>query len=50
MVEGVILPRQHIPMAPLSARMPSTEPVVNFNTPVELGYDANAAVAERSGW
>ena len=41
-----VLPRQHIPMAPLSARMPSTEPVVNFNTPVELGYDANAAVAE----
>ena len=29
-----------------SARMPSTEPVVNFNTPVELGYDANGAVAE----
>ena len=41
-----VLPRQHIPMVPLSARMPSTEPVVNFNTPVELGYDANGAVAE----
>ena len=41
-----VLPRQHIPMAPLSARMPSVEPVVNFNTPVELGYDANGAVAE----
>ena len=36
-----VLPRQHIPMVPLQARMPSTEPVVNFNTPVELGYDAN---------
>ena len=31
-----VLPRQHIPMVPLSARMPSTDPVVNFNTPVEL--------------
>ena len=41
-----VLPRQHIPMVPLTARMPSTEPVVNFNTPVELGYDANGAVAE----
>jgi formate dehydrogenase beta subunit len=41
-----VLPRQHIPMVPLQARMPSTEPVVNFNTPVELGYDANGAVAE----
>ena len=28
------------------ARMPSTDPEVNFNTPVELGYDANQAVAE----
>ena len=37
-----VLPRQHIPMVPLAARMPSTEPDVNFNTPVELGYDANA--------
>jgi formate dehydrogenase beta subunit len=41
-----ILPRQHIPMVPLQARMPSTDPVVNFNTPVEMGYDANGAVAE----
>src|SRR4029077_13719477 len=40
------LPRQHIPMVPLQARMPSTDPIVNFNTPVELGYDANGAVAE----
>ena len=41
-----VLPRQHVPMVQLDARMPSTDPVVNFNTPVELGYDANGAVAE----
>ena len=41
-----VLPRQHIPMAPLATRMPSTDPAVNFTTPVELGYDANQAVAE----
>jgi formate dehydrogenase major subunit len=41
-----VLPRQHIPMAPLAARMASTDPEVNFNTPVEYGYDATAAVAE----
>ena len=41
-----VLPRQHIPMAPLEARMPSTDPTVNFTTPVELGYTANQAVAE----
>ena len=41
-----VLPRQHIPMAPLAARMPSTDPEVNFNTPVELGFDATGAVAE----
>jgi NADPH-dependent glutamate synthase beta subunit-like oxidoreductase/ferredoxin len=41
-----VLPRQHIPMVPLAARMPSTDPVVNFTTPVEMGYDATAAVAE----
>src|ERR687894_2664022 len=41
-----ILPRQHIPIVPLPARMPSTDPEVNFTTPVELGYDATAAVAE----
>ena len=41
-----VLPRQHIPMAPLPDRMPSTDPSVNFTTPVELGYDATAAVAE----
>jgi ferredoxin len=41
-----VLPRQHIPMVPLAERMPSTDPTVNFTTPVERGYDANAAVAE----
>jgi len=41
-----VLPRQHIPMAPLQVRMPSTDPEVNFTTPVEYGYDATAAVAE----
>ncbi len=41
-----VLPRQHIPMAALPARMPSVDPTVNFSTPVELGYDATAAVAE----
>ncbi|MGI8704159.1 MAG: FAD-dependent oxidoreductase [Candidatus Limnocylindrales bacterium] len=41
-----VLPRQHVPMAPLAARMPSTDPEVNFTTPVEHGYDATGAVAE----
>jgi len=41
-----ILPRQHIPMVPLMERMPSTDPSINFTTPVELGYDGTAAVAE----
>ncbi|MCJ7709489.1 MAG: FAD-dependent oxidoreductase [Chloroflexi bacterium] len=41
-----VLPRQHIPMVDLPARMPSVDPAVNFSTPVELGYDATAAVAE----
>jgi NADPH-dependent glutamate synthase beta subunit-like oxidoreductase/ferredoxin len=41
-----VLPRQHIPMVALPARMPSTDPSVNFTTPVELGYDTTAAVAE----
>ena len=39
-----VLPRQHIPMAPLQLRMPSTDPEVNFTAPVELGYDATEAV------
>jgi NADPH-dependent glutamate synthase beta subunit-like oxidoreductase/ferredoxin len=41
-----ILPRQHIPMVALPARMPSTDPTINFTTPVELGYDGTGAVAE----
>jgi formate dehydrogenase beta subunit len=45
-----VLPRQHIPMVDLPARFsPSSDPQVqkvNFSTPVELGYDATAAVAE----
>jgi NADPH-dependent glutamate synthase beta subunit-like oxidoreductase/ferredoxin len=41
-----VLPRQHIPMVELPSRMPSTDPTVNFSTPVELGYDTTAAVAE----
>ena len=41
-----VLPRQHIPMVDLPARMPSVDPTVNFATPVELGYDTTAAVAE----
>jgi NADPH-dependent glutamate synthase beta subunit-like oxidoreductase/ferredoxin len=41
-----VLPRQHIPVLDLAARMPSTDPGVNFSTPVELGYDATAAVVE----
>jgi NADPH-dependent glutamate synthase beta subunit-like oxidoreductase/ferredoxin len=41
-----ILPRQHVPMAPLAARMPSTDPEMNFITPVEKGYGATEAVAE----
>src|SRR5262245_45615971 len=41
-----VLPREHIPMVPVAARMPSTDPAINFTTPVELGYDATGAVAE----
>ena len=41
-----VLPRQHIPMVDLPARMPSVDPTVNFSTPVEMGYDTTAAVAE----
>jgi NADPH-dependent glutamate synthase beta subunit-like oxidoreductase/ferredoxin len=40
------LPRQHVPMVQLQARMPSADPSVNFTTPVELGYTATQAVAE----
>jgi len=41
-----VLPRQHIPMLPVEARMASREPEVNFTTGVELGYSATHAVAE----
>jgi formate dehydrogenase major subunit len=41
-----VIPRQHIPVLPLGDRMPSADPVVNFTTPVELGYTAQQAVAE----
>ncbi len=41
-----VLPRQHVPMTPLQARIPSTDPVVNFNTQVEQGYGVTEAVAE----
>ena len=41
-----VIPRQHIPALPLGDRMPSADPVVNFTTPVELGYTAQQAVAE----
>ena len=38
--------RQHIPMVQLDARIPSTDPAVNFGTPTELGYGTDQAVAE----
>jgi NADPH-dependent glutamate synthase beta subunit-like oxidoreductase/ferredoxin len=41
-----VIPRQHIPVIQSQARMSSTDPDVNFTTPVELGYDATTAVAE----
>ncbi len=41
-----VLPRQHVPMTPLQDRIPSTDPVVNFNTQVEQGYGVTEAVAE----
>ena len=37
-----VLPRQHIPMVPVQARMPSTDPTINFTTHVEEGYGASA--------
>ena len=40
------IPRQHIPVLPLAARLPSGDPVENFTTQVELGYGAQQAVAE----
>ncbi|HSL98448.1 MAG TPA: FAD-dependent oxidoreductase [Candidatus Deferrimicrobiaceae bacterium] len=41
-----VIPRQHIPMTAAGDRMSATDPEQNFTTPVELGYDATAAVAE----
>lgn len=41
-----VLPRVHVPMVQLDARMPSGDPKVNFNTPVEKGYSAAEAVTE----
>jgi NADPH-dependent glutamate synthase beta subunit-like oxidoreductase/ferredoxin len=41
-----VLPRVHVPMAPLEARVPSTDPHVNFTTPVEKGYTTAQAVTE----
>ena len=41
-----VLPRQHVPMVQLSARMPSIEPAVNFTTPVERGYTTDQAITE----
>jgi len=41
-----VLPRQHLPVLPVAARMPSTDPEVNFTTAVELGYAATQAVTE----
>jgi NADPH-dependent glutamate synthase beta subunit-like oxidoreductase len=41
-----VLPRQHIPMLQVQSRTPSDVPSVNFNTPVELGYTTDQAVAE----
>ena len=40
------IPRQHIPVLPLEARLPSADPITNFTTQVELGYGAQQAVAE----
>ncbi len=41
-----VIPRQHVPMVPPPARMPSTDPAVNFTQPVERGYGAADAVTE----
>jgi ferredoxin len=41
-----VMPRQHVPMVQLAARMPSTDPQVNFTTPVELGYTTDQAITE----
>jgi NADPH-dependent glutamate synthase beta subunit-like oxidoreductase/ferredoxin len=41
-----VLPRQHIPVLPVEARVPSSDPAVNFSTPAELGYTTDQAVTE----
>ena len=41
-----VLPRDHVPMVQVEARMPSTDPHVNFTTPVERGYTTDQAVTE----
>jgi NADPH-dependent glutamate synthase beta subunit-like oxidoreductase/ferredoxin len=41
-----VLPRQHVPMVQLARRVPSTDPAINFTTPVELGYSTNQAITE----
>ena len=41
-----VLPRVHVPMVQVAARIPSTDPKVNFTTPVELGYTAQQAITE----
>ncbi len=41
-----VLPRVHVPMAPVAARIPSADPHVNFATPVERGYSTAQAVTE----
>ena len=43
-----VLPRVHVPMVQVEARMPSTDPHVNFTTPVERGYDATGASPSRT--
>jgi len=40
------LPRQHIPVVPVEARIPSEDPTVNFSTPMEIGYGVDGAVTE----
>ena len=41
-----VLPRQHVPMVQVEARMPSSDPHVNFTTPVERGYTTDQAITE----
>ncbi len=41
-----VLPRQHVPMLATAARIPSTDPKVNFTTPVERGYTMDQAITE----